>query len=596
MNVPLHLILISLVFFACKSKSKDGTANGGGQSAEAGKSTPEASTSPASGIAKQPNNIAGDLNLHGLQCDVTNHDDSNAQVTIIGCIVKNENGTKYTGDVSNVLADIYIQGIDKPVGGQVTVLSKEQQYSLSIIANNAKPSLAVSVKVNALVGGESEQWLVTFPFGVVKATLADMDLYVKASAANAGPLCLKDAPCTTITKALTFVPTEIGHKVTIHVAADSYAESLLLSGKIISADQAQLVIVGEDSNFAASPSKFFELKPPTTANAGVSVSSISDYNSDLAGVAKFQIRNAVINRGSTSTATGASIAYGVYARSSDVLLSNVQVIGGWDIAVGASFSTQMFLKDVSASGFYDAGIDAFASAQIYLQNNITLNGGSTGIRSEQQAQLFWDINSDAGQTLITISFGASLDPDFEYIGVHVLDAQAAELNQAGKATAAKIIVNGASEAIKIEHGKMIVNATDIKATGCSSHCILVTDQGLFRFQGPSSIAPISMELAAVSGEAGSLFAAENYSLIDVKDYAVVKLCNIQSTKTSPGRYAASSTISSTILTAISATLTQSNYPGCSDNALNRKVFVDNLSRVYASGTTNLAKDASFLRP
>ena len=555
-------------------------------------------TTPPSDAAKQPANIAGDLNLHGLMCDVTNANDPSAQATILGCTVTTESGDKFKGDVKDVTADLYVKNQDKPVSGQVTVLPKDQPYSFTVVIDKSKPSDAASLKVNASVDGKAEQWLVPLLLGYVHELISEADLYVNVAAKTTGPLCTKDAPCTSITKALTtLIPLAVSKRGTIHVAAGIYPESIAIPGKIVGNPDAQLIIVGEDESFKPTTTKFFELRP-TGAFTGVAMSSVTDFMSDLTGKTKLVIQNAIINRGSTQTAGGASIAYGVYGRTADILLNNVQVLGAWDIAIGASFNTQLYLKGIKASGFTDTGIDSFNNAQIYLQSKIDLSGGSVGIRVEQQGQLFWYVDSDVdGATEINISFPTASDG--ETIGIYVLDAQVAESQQGGnKYTPAAITVANASHAIKVDHSKLVMNETNVKATNCKIHCMLATDHSTLRIQGLDSSTMITMDLAATSTTAGSIFAADQFSLIDIKDFSNLKMCNIQTSTTSPGRYITSSTITSTILTTISSTLPHTNYTACKDSALNRKVFVDKSSYVYAgpTGGTTLALDSVFLGP
>lgn len=579
MSAFLQAIIIGLTLTACHSTIDKRDTKKSEQAGAAAEKEKAAESNPD--VAKQPTNVSGDLNLHSLTCDVTNTNDQTAQISIIGCIVKNQDGSKYTGDVSSVVADIYVNGLDKPVSGEVTVLGKDQSYSITILAN-AKPSLATSVKVNALIGGKSEQWLVQLIVDTAHVNKVATDLYVRANDPKAGAFCLKDAPCSSITKALTFVYENIQDVVTIHVATGIYSESIVFSGKSFGTEKGRIVIIGEDSDFSKSAS--FQLAPPVTVNAGVAVSSQVDYLSDLKGIARFQFKNMNVTRGSTQTVYGSNIAYGIYARDADVLFENVQIIGAWDIAVGASFNAQMYLRDITATGFVDAGIDVFSNAQMYLQKDIMLSGGTTGIRAEQQGQLFWDINSDDDQANVSIDFGQQLDPNLKYVGLHVLDAQAAELDQAGSSySPAVVVIKDATEAIRVEHGKMILNASNITASGCQSRCIVAADYGLIRFQGLTNGSQMSLSLAGVSEDSGSIFAADGFSTIDLKDYTGLKMCNIQSNAISSGKNIVSADSSSLIRVAIAASMPKTTYAGCQDASANRLISVTSNSQVTING-------------
>ena len=595
------LILVCLVGVAnagCTSKKTDSRAESSGPAGTTDKAASK-SDDTSGKKATQPSNVSGGMELHSLECSVNNRNESVSQNTVIGCTIKDESGQKFRGAITNILAEIYINGSLTPVPGVVTILESEQSYNFAVSVPNLSPKDALSIKVGAALNGVVEQWLTSLLQDNVKSTTADMDLYVNAAATTFGPLCTKAFPCKLINLALAIVPTQIGHKVTIHVAAGRYDEAITVVGKVVSRTGGSLNFIGQDRNFVDDKAAIVDLYPPQGLLTGIALSGLNNLTNDLQAIPTIRINNFRITRTAVETDANDFYAFGFYSKSSDATLESVSVRGAWDVGIGAAFSSQITLSNVVITDFAISGLNVYLSAQTYIGNgNLSITSSTSqavvGIYVQDRGAIF-SVLDEGTRPSIKIEFlGDPIEME-DQVGLLVENASFEELLNTDLGPPVKLSIINASSGIKVDGGRVKLNHSDLDVTGCSSHCVWTLNRGSMNMRGINDLQPLRAAFSASSAADGAIFLAERFGSVEISANVKVNICNSIATAEDGRRYIAAAALQGTIFTQISSALANGYYDGCNDSERNRFIRVDAVSKVLQDSGNNLrSTDEIFL--
>lgn len=197
--------------------------------------------------AVPPEQVSGSF-LTDLSCIVTNQGDTEATDTGVTCKLRDKRGEKFAGTLAGVAVKIVLSGSTKDVGGVVTVLDSTAADSFVAVFGGVSPQDVLGIEMTAALDGKVVSLQSALAIGGATTTISKMDLYVSAAASPENSACTKEAPCSSVRRALLFVPDIVGHEVTIHVAEGHYAESVKVSGKTIKTG-GLVALTGESSNW-----------------------------------------------------------------------------------------------------------------------------------------------------------------------------------------------------------------------------------------------------------------------------------------------------------------------------------------------------------
>lgn len=201
--------------------------------------------------ASEPVEVNGSY-LTNLSCMITNQNDTEATDTAVTCKLINERGEKFPGKIESISTKIILSKQSTDVPGITTVLDSSANDSFVAIFAGVAPKDALGITMTASLDGQTVSLQSAFTAGGATTTIADKDLYISATADSANGACTKESPCKSIRRALLFVPDIIAHRVTLHVAAGIYPESIRISGRTIR-DGGKFEVVGETTTFDGTP-------------------------------------------------------------------------------------------------------------------------------------------------------------------------------------------------------------------------------------------------------------------------------------------------------------------------------------------------------
>ena len=268
----LSFLLVISIFASCSGKQ---TEKNGGETKDSSEPTTDGVdpgfTPEDNEKATEPVEINGSF-LVDLACIVTNQSDTEAMDTAVACKLVDKRGEKFKGKLENPSASVVLGSSTTDVSGIVTVLGPDDSDSFVVIFTGVSPQDALGITLNATLDGEVSKLQAAFSNGGATVSLADKDLYVSAAADASNGGCSKDAPCRSIGRALLFVPDIIAHRISIHIAAGEYAESIKISGKSFR-QSGSLTLAGKTENWEGSV--YTNLKGDLTQSSNQPVVTIS---------------------------------------------------------------------------------------------------------------------------------------------------------------------------------------------------------------------------------------------------------------------------------------------------------------------------------
>ena len=402
MRWALRLLLGASVSFAACSQNHPANPQA---SARTESDSGSASDGSASNDKAQPSDaVAGGMFLI-LSCDVKNFDQNTATQTAIGCSVKNNDGTAYAGTIASLSAKIYAKGQGTPLAAKATLAPPSSAHQIEILVDHLAPGDASTVTLNGSFNGTAETLSAALDH-TVTFTTGPIDLYIDAAGSKDADACSKNVPCATIARALALVPQAIYHRVTLHIAAGDYKESVVITGKIaggLAGAVGSLHLVGEAKGFVEHPDAdcmagvgptCFHILTPDDANAGVLVSGFSNQSqSDY----PFDLRNAVVT-GSASGSDG-----GVSFRSQSAgSVKNVRIEKSPSIALLIDGGASLDVERLSVQDPVGYGIELSRGSSVNFSGSIDVgiaDAANIGVLVTGASQLYFDENRGARVTI-----------------------------------------------------------------------------------------------------------------------------------------------------------------------------------------------------
>jgi hypothetical protein len=201
---------------------------------------------------EQPTEVSGGFGLT-MQCSVLNREVEGATSSEIGCVVSNDDGTKYTGSMKNLKASITAKGQTSAI--QATPIMTEASSSMSVGVNvpGLKPGDALSIAINGLFDEKPATLSSTLKGRFAVICDEDMNLYVQVNAPASNLACTREAPCAKISQAVALLPDVFNCKVNVYLAPSddgqrTFREQINIQEKQTAPGSA-LNFIGTDKNF-----------------------------------------------------------------------------------------------------------------------------------------------------------------------------------------------------------------------------------------------------------------------------------------------------------------------------------------------------------
>lgn len=337
--------------------------------------------------AEQPTEVSGGFGLT-MQCSVLNRDMEDAASSSIGCLVYNDDGSRFTGSIAGTTAEIVTSSGGVITASQIVSDASAGSYSFGVEVANLKPSDAATIRISANFDN-SPRTLVASLKGRL-ATLCDEDtsLYVDKNADEKNILCTKDQPCSSINRALKVLPDIINCKMTIEIRGTEFVESFVINAK-----QMQNNGLIRFEGISSEDGKVPIIKQPSNINAHISFVGLEN--------ASFTSASAVIIKNLELQGAGISQGIrGVVARSSNVGLESVEF---------SQYETAIWLAESSTIGL----------------KNITINNSRRGLLASSNTRnikLAGEINVTGSPTTSSLAATRSDSPAFQILGANLIVA------------------------------------------------------------------------------------------------------------------------------------------------------------------------------
>ena len=201
---------------------------------------------------EQPTEVSGGFGLT-MQCSVLNREVEGATSSEIGCVVSNDDGTKYTGSMKNLKASITGKGQTSAI--QATPILTDASSSISVGVNvpGLKPGDALSIAINGLFDEKPATLSSTLKGRFAVICDVDMELYVQVNSPTSNLACTREAPCAKISQAVSLLPDVFNCKVNVYLAPSkegqkTFYDQIIIHGKEVTI-KGGLRFIGTDSEF-----------------------------------------------------------------------------------------------------------------------------------------------------------------------------------------------------------------------------------------------------------------------------------------------------------------------------------------------------------
>jgi len=380
MNFLVYSVVIMSIALGCKGQNNS-------------------STTKKEGITEQPTDVSGGFGLT-MQCSVMNKEVPNATSSEIGCIVNNDDGSKFTGKIEDLKASITAKGQSTPINATPQKVEDSATLSISLNVDGLTPTDAQSIEIFGKFDEKPATLTATLKGRFALICDEDVTYYVNKDAPTSQLSCTEDAPCQKISHAISLLPDVFNCRVTIKVAAGrTYSEQIKISGKQVT-DKGFLRIVGvpvAGNQFADAPAEqpssdadYATIIPPTNLQAltdllttnpvGRTAITIRSFSSSVANVS---IENMIIDgqnpstlenqKESTYTAAVGKFETAVFSESSFTILKNTKMRNFRNVAVRSINSSRTHFDNTELINSL-AGIEMTDSYQLSVSNSLTING------------------------------------------------------------------------------------------------------------------------------------------------------------------------------------------------------------------------------
>ncbi|MEI6833738.1 MAG: hypothetical protein WCL28_07075 [bacterium] len=313
--------------------------------------------------AEQPTEVSGGFGLT-MQCSVLNRDTDDATSSNIGCLVYNDDGSRFTGSIVGTTAEIVTSSGEVINAAQIVSGASAGNYSVGVEVANLKPSDAATIRISASFDNSPRMLVASLKGRLATTCDEDVTYYVDKTADVKNILCTKDRPCPSINSAINLFPDIISCKITIEIVGLEFIESILINTKQLQ-HAGQIIFEGVKSKDGKLPI----INQPSGNKAHFTLVGLesSTFTSTFAVI----IRNLALK--GQGQAKGISA---VVSRSSKVALENME-ISQYETAVRLSDSSSIGLRNVTIT---DSGRGLLApndTRVINLAGEIVVMGSAT---------------------------------------------------------------------------------------------------------------------------------------------------------------------------------------------------------------------------
>lgn len=479
--------------------------------------------------AEQPTEVAGGFGLT-MQCSVLNRNTEDAASSSIGCLVYNDDGSRFTGSIAGTTAEIVTSSGGVITTAQIVSGSSAGSYSVGVEVANLKPSDAATIRISATFDN-SPRILVASLKGRLATTCDEaVTYYVRKDADPKNIICTENQPCPTINRALDVLPDIINCKVTIEIAAGEYHEAIKIDTKSLT-NRGFLVFVGKKGE--ARPTI---VQPPGDNGAHINPMGLDNVSA--------QVTPAVLIKDIDLKGNGIAKIRGVAPRSSRLGLENVN-ISDYDTAIWLADASSIFLKDVMISNVNTGLIAPNQTTVVRFSGAVTVTGkigAPTGmwIRETMLMSLAGSFNLKIQnfsqgfileKSIMTLQPGHQIAVENVATGINLLSAtinlQAAE--------AAECQQPGASETAEERMRRTLsISVKNFSHTGINLRQASLSDQGV---KNDNCLTSISLEASSSSEKASLITAADSSNIVLAS--AALNLCPSISMEKTPWHNAAS---------------------------------------------------------
>lgn len=336
--------------------------------------------------AEQPANVAGGLGLV-MQCNVLNRESPNATSSEIGCMVSNNDGSRYTGSMDDMTAAITANGRALPIKVIPNRVAGGGSIDISVRVDGLRPADAQSIEINGRFDKKPATLTATLKGRFAMICDDDVTYHVLQEAPEGNLGCTQGAPCSTIAKAVALLPDIFNCKVTVKIAGGeyegvkrTYREAVSVSGRQVT-DKGGLKIVGvafKDGKFGNQTDDLDGFNAPVIAPPADLAAAFDPFTGQKSNRSAVSIRSfgrdgSFLEIAGISIDGSGAIEYGLRLETTVALIHRVRIQDVKNTAVGITSSSRVHLADLSVSGS-PSGVDAADSFPLTVSKRFVMAG------------------------------------------------------------------------------------------------------------------------------------------------------------------------------------------------------------------------------
>jgi hypothetical protein len=333
---------------------------------------------------EEPTDVTGGFGLT-MQCSILNRDVPDASSSEIGCIVSNDDGTKYTGSMTDLKASITAKGRTSSIEASPIMSDASSTISIGVNVPGLLPGDALSIAIDGFFDKKPAILTATLKGRFALICDDDFSLYVQVNSPASNLACTKEAPCAKINQAVALLPDIFNCQVTVYMAPDKYGnktfkEQIVVQGKQPTRNGG-LKFIGTDSSFNLPPAQpIVDTDPilhngytdnPTPAARFVSPTITIEPPDDLSPI--YDPLSSIAGIGKVGRAAILIKSFGI--QGAVVSLANMEINGKGD-----------YKASVNYSGLFEIGI-LIESSRVAIQNFRISNMGNSAVTAQKSSDV-----------------------------------------------------------------------------------------------------------------------------------------------------------------------------------------------------------------